>query len=272
LRDVRSFARQVFSLRSYGKLIRRDRLSPRGRQFSHHTFDAAEDLERLGTADRFFAWALESFEPHLTGTVLEVGAGLGTITRKLVEARPDLSIVALEPAGNVFPDLAAYAAVSYRVSAYQSTTAEYVARTQAALFDTVLYLNVLEHIEDETAELRLAYQALRPGGVLLVFGPALEWLYSELDYNAGHYRRYNIKALRQTVQAAGFEVISLRYFDVLGVLPYLLVYRLMRRPAISGSTMWGYDRVLVPVSRLIQRLLRNPPLGKNVILVARKRV
>jgi hypothetical protein len=65
-------------------------------------------------------------------------------------------------------------------------------------------------------------------------------------------------------------MVSLRYFDVLGVLPYLVAYRLLRRPAISGSTMWGYDRLLVPVSQLLQRVVRRPPLGKNVILVASK--
>ena len=268
--DIVSFARQVLRLRRFASGVRRQRLSPPGRQFSTDTFEAAEDLERLGTADRFFDWTLEAFEPYLNGTVLEVGAGLGTITRKLVEARPDMSVVALEPAGNVFSDLASYAAVAPRVMAHQQTTEEFLASSDPQPFDAVLYLNVLEHIEDERLELRLAAQALRPGGALLVFGPALEWLYSELDFNAGHYRRYSVKGLERVVREAGFEVEYLCYFDVLGVLPYFLVYRLLRRPGISGSTMWAYDRLLVPTSRLIQRILRRPGLGKNVILVARK--
>jgi hypothetical protein len=117
----------------------------------------------------------------------------------------------------------------------------------------------------------LAAAALGPGGVLLVFGPALEWLYGELDYRAGHDRRYSVASLREVASAAGFEIVSLAYFDVLGVLPYLVADRVLRRPAIRGSTMWGDDRLLVPVSRLIQRAMPRPPLGKNVILVARKR-
>ncbi|HEY3033516.1 MAG TPA: hypothetical protein VGJ54_02495, partial [Streptosporangiaceae bacterium] len=120
------------------------------------------------------------------------------------------------------------------------------------------------------AELRLATAALRPGGAVLVFGPALEWLYSELDYKAGHYRRYGVRRLRRLAAGAGLEVVSARYFDVLGVLPYLVVYRLLRQQDITGSTMWAYDRVAVPLSRWIQRLLPDPPLGKNVVLVARK--
>jgi hypothetical protein len=103
-----------------------------------------------------------------------------------------------------------------------------------------------------------------------VFGPALEWLYSELDYRAGHYRRYSLRRLRDLAAAAGLEVVSARYFDVLGVLPYLIVYRLLRHDDITGSTMWAYDRVAVPLSRWIQRTLPQPPVGKNVVLVARK--
>jgi SAM-dependent methyltransferase len=208
------------------------------------------------------------FDPYLRGRVLEVGAGLGTITRMLVDRYPDLSIVALEPAGNVFADLESYAALTPRVAACRQTLAEYDAGDD---FDAVIYLNVLEHIDDDVRELRLAARVLRPGGALLVFGPALEWLYSELDYRAGHYRRYTLRRLRTLATAAGFEVVSARYFDMLGVLPYLVVYRLSRHDDISGSTLWGYDRVVVPLSRLIQRVLRNPPLGKNVIMIAVKR-
>jgi SAM-dependent methyltransferase len=268
-REVASFASQLLPLRRYSGRLRLERLSPSGRRFTDRTFGAAGDLERLGAADHFFSWALEEFEPFLRGRVLEVGAGMGTITRRLVELDPELSIVALEPAGNVFGDLASFAALTPRVSAAQQTLAEYLT-TPEEPFDAVVYLNVLEHVEDDAVELRLAAAALRPGGALLVFGPALEWLYSELDYKAGHYRRYSVARLRRLARAAGFEILSLRYFDVVGVLPYLVAYRLLRRPAISGSTLWGYDRLLVPVSRQLQRALPRPPLGKNLVLVARK--
>jgi hypothetical protein len=72
-------------------------------------------------------------------------------------------------------------------------------------------------------------------------------------------------------ERAGFEPVTATYFDLLGVLPYWLVYRVLGRTRIAGSTLWGYDRVLVPVSRGLQVLLRRPPVGKNVLLVAIRR-
>jgi 2-polyprenyl-3-methyl-5-hydroxy-6-metoxy-1,4-benzoquinol methylase len=267
--DVASFLRYLARLRTEVRTVRRHRLSPQGRSFTAHDFGAAGDLERLGTADRFFGWTLDHFQPYLKGRLLEVGAGLGTITRKLVKADPEVSIVALEPAENLIGELHAYASVTPRVTASHLTSAEYLG-TDREPFDAVLYLNVLEHIEHDVRELRTVAAALRPGGYVLVFGPGLDWLYSELDYNAGHYRRYTVDSLRQVATEAGLEVVSVQYLDMLGVLPYFLVYRVMRRQAISGSTMWGYDKVLVPLSRTLQWFVRQPPFGKNVIMVARK--
>jgi hypothetical protein len=120
------------------------------------------------------------------------------------------------------------------------------------------------------AELRTAASGLVPGGHVLVFGPAMGWLYSDLDYNAGHYRRYTVASLRRAAVEAGLEIVQIKYLDMLGVLPYWLVYRVMRRQSISGSSMWAYDKVLVPLSRFLQWILPRPPLGKNVIMVARK--
>ena len=267
--DVAWFSRQLLALRGEVGQTRRHRLSSAGRSFSDEHFGAAQDLERLGTAKRFFDWVLDEFDPYLRGRLLEVGAGIGTITRKLIDRYPELSVVALEPAGNVFADLESYAALTPRVTAHRQTLAEHDPK-EADRFDAVLYLNVLEHIADDEQELRLAARALRPGGALLMFGPALEWLYSELDYRAGHYRRYSLRRLRALVSAAGLTVVSARYFDVFGVLPYLVVYRLSRHDDIAGSTLWGYDRVVVPLSRLLQRAVPHPPVGKNVILVAVK--
>jgi 2-polyprenyl-3-methyl-5-hydroxy-6-metoxy-1,4-benzoquinol methylase len=268
--DVAGFAGQLLALRRQVDRTRQRRLSAGGRRFTDDHFGAAQDLERLGTAKRFFDWVLDVFDPYLQGRILEVGAGLGTITRKLVDRYPGLSIVALEPAGNVFADLASYAALTPRVTASRQTLAEYEPGPGEA-FDAVVYINVLEHIADDTQELQLAAKRLRPGGALLMFGPALEWLYSELDYRAGHYRRYSLRRLRALATSAGFEVVSARYFDVLGVAPYFVVYRWLRHDDISGSTLWGYDRVVVPLSQLLQRVLPHPPVGKNVILIAVKR-
>jgi SAM-dependent methyltransferase len=267
--DVARFARHLLALRPQVDRTRQRRLSAPGRSFTNERFAAADDLERLGTARHFFGWVLDEFDPYLKGRVLEVGAGLGMITRNLVDRYPDVSIVALEPAENVFPDLESFAALEPRVTAHRRTLADHQPAPDER-FDAVIYLNVLEHIDDDAGELRLAARALRPGGALLVFGPALGWLYSELDYRAGHYRRYSVRQLRRLVTEAGLELVSVRYFDILGVPPYLLVYKLLRHDDITGSTLWGYDRVVVPISRSLQRVLRHPPLGKNVILIARK--
>jgi len=269
LRDAGDFAAHLGALRGSVDSTRQRRLSPAGRTFHDHHFGAADDLERLGTAHHFFGWVLDELGPHLGGRLLDVGAGAGTITRKLAERYPDCRLVALEPADNMVSALAAYAALSERVTVRQQTLARYVEHG-AGDFDAVLYLNVLEHIEDDAAEVRLAAEVLRPGGALLVFGPGLEALYSDLDFKAGHYRRYSPDQLRRLAEQAGLVVQRACYFDLLGVPPYYVVYRLLRQTEISGSTMWGYDWVVVPASRLLQRMLVRPPAGKNVMLVATK--
>jgi SAM-dependent methyltransferase len=266
--DIGEFGAHLVALRRQMQGIRDRRLSPAGRAFDVDHFGADDDLECLAASKYFFDWVLAEFEPYLHGRVLEVGAGTGTITRKLVERFPDVSVVALEPADNMFAGLEAYAALTDRLVARQETLAGYSGHDAA--FDAVLYVNVLEHIADDERELRLAADALRPGGALLIFGPALEALYGDLDHKAGHYRRYSLGRLRRIVEGAGLRVTLLRYFDVLGVVPYLIVYRWLHHSTISSSTIWGYDRVIVPVSRVMQRILRSPPVGKNVILVAHR--
>jgi SAM-dependent methyltransferase len=269
LGDVSQFVRHLRGLRRAVESTRQRRLSPIGRTFDDEHFGAADDIEQLATTKHFFDWVLDEFEPYLVGRVLEVGAGTGTITRKLVERYPEITVTALEPADNMIGDLQSYAALNPRVEVHRQTLADFVAPTGG--FDAAIYLNVLEHIGDDRGELARAAAALRPGGALLVFGPAHEWLYSDLDYKAGHYRRYTVKGLRSVVTTAGFDVVSVRYFDVFGVPPYWFVYRLLRHNDIPGSTMWMYDRVVIPTSRALQFVLRRPPFGKNVILVARKR-
>ena len=96
-------------------------------------------------------------------------------------------------------------------------------------------------------------------------------LYGSLDYKSGHHRRYDKAGLRQVIADAGFEIVELRYIEVAGVLPYWLMYRVLNRQSLSAMSSGVFDRVVVPVSKLMQGLVPNPPFGKNLLAIARRR-
>ena len=105
VRDVAQFLRHLGGLRRAVDRTRTARLAPSGRTFDDEHFGAADDIEQLGTANHFFNWVLDEFHPYLRGRVLEVGAGTGTITRKLVERYSQINVTALEPAENMIGEL-----------------------------------------------------------------------------------------------------------------------------------------------------------------------
>src|SRR4029078_691431 len=129
---------------------------------------------------------------------------------KLILASGPTRLVAFEPSTNLFPKLVQAMAAEPPCVPVN----DYLLPARAAGCDSVAYVNVLEHIENDASELRLAYECLRPQGHLLVFVPALSWLYSDFDRSIGHFRRYTKRGLRKMVAEAGFELVSLRYFDL----------------------------------------------------------
>jgi SAM-dependent methyltransferase len=223
-----------------------------------------KDLEAMSFAANYHRWIVDTFAPYLRGDVAEVGAGMGSVSGLLLET-PLQRLHAFEPSPGMFAHLAVRLASEPRAIAIKGF---FGAGNPGAMFDTVAYINVLEHIEEDRAELARAHASLRPGGHLLVFVPALAWLYSDFDRRIGHFRRYSKRGLVDTVRSAGFEVIEARYFDVAGILPWYLNFVLLRRPMGAGSVAL-YDRLVVPPMRRIEAFVA-PPLGKNLLLVARK--
>ena len=230
-----------------------------------------DELVQLSDAERFFGWIVDEFGPAIGPRTLEVGAGLGTVSRTIASRHPGVSVLALEPAANVFPGLSGVAQQHDRIAARQITSSALLAEGPEP-FDTAVYVNVLEHIEDDVGEMGIALQLLRPGGHLCALVPAMPGLYSRIDHKSGHYRRYTRDALRRKVTAAGFSIEKLEYFDVASIVPYWLVYRVLGVENLGGTTNSLFDNVLVPVSMGAQRLLRHPPIGKNLLLVARRPV
>lgn len=224
----------------------------------------------MAFAPNYHGWILDRFRPHLGRRVAEIGAGTGNFARLLLRERIDrlhlvepstamfqhLSVVARgEPAGRVVLHNAAFLAVAQQL--------------RAAQVDSILYVNVLEHIEADERELRGMCEALPRGGRIFVFVPALPFLFGSHDRAVGHVRRYWRGELVAKCRAAGFAVLHAGYFDAAGILPWWIKYRLLQSTRMEAGAVRLYDQLVVPIASRLEAWL-PPPLGKNIILVAEK--
>ena len=225
-----------------------------------------QDLEALGDMKRYRAWILGYFERHLRGRVLEVGAGTGSIAECYLDRVESALLV--EVAHNLCETLRARFGARRGVSVHEGTIESVSAAPES--FDAAVLVNVLEHIPDDAGALGALHRLVRPGGALLVFVPALQAIYGTLDARVGHVRRYERRALESLVRASGFEVETLRWFDVVGVAPWFVAGRVVRQRDFSRAQGLIYDRLVVPwLSRVESRI--EPPFGKNLLCVARRR-
>lgn len=222
----------------------------------------------MSFAGNYYRWILRYFQPFVGSQILEVGAGSGNFSDFLLEFNPG-QLVCLEPSENMFPMLQRRLQVLPNVHTRQSYLSE-VCSDMEGCFDTVVYVNVLEHVPDDLAEVRLALGALKHGGHLLVFVPALPWLFGSADKHFGHYRRYTRESLQGLFSGLEVEVRACRYFDILGTLPWWVSFVLLRLQTMRPGVVNLYDRFVVPIaSRMESRFA--PPFGKNLLLAVRKR-
>ncbi len=225
------------------------------------------ELELFAAATNWKSYLSRQLQGFLGDRVLEVGAGLGTTTLNLCR-RPHRRWVCLEP------DPAMTATLQgKRESGELPACCEVRAGTLADLpadekFDSIIYIDVLEHIEDDRAELQRAAEHLGPGGRIVVLAPAHQTLYSPFDKSIGHFRRYN----RQMLSAAapdGLPCERLKYLDTVGLLASLGNRYLLGSGMPTPRQIWTWDKLMVPVSRLIDPLLCYS-LGKSILGVWRK--
>ena len=148
-------------------------------------------------------WMFEAVRGHLRPTVVEVGAGLGNITQFLLGAE---RLVCLEPFGPYRQYLATRFAKHPNVEVYPYRIEDCPnAEVAAGAFDSVVCLNVLEHLADDGEALRRMRLLLRPGGRVVVVAPALPALFGQMDRALGHLRRYTLRSLRRAFRAAGLK-------------------------------------------------------------------
>lgn len=227
---------------------------------------ASDELDAMVEARRYYASIMRYFRPHVGRRVMEVGAGVGTFAAHLraVPAVERLRLV--EPAVNNLDPLRDRFRGDAAVEVLPGYLEEHVI---PASLDTVVAVNVLEHVEDDVAFLKQAHASLVPGGHLLLFVPALQAIYGSLDRAFEHHRRYDKPMLRQRLHEAGFRIDELRYSNLIGVLGWFVAGRVLRKSSIGVRDVRLYDRLVVPWLSRIERHVA-PPLGQSLIAIATK--
>lgn len=194
--------------------------------------------------------------PYLKGDVLEVGAGSGATTQVLRD--PDTNTwTCLEPDNGLASQLAT---ALPDVELFKGTVEDLPCKRA---FDVIVYIDVLEHIENDAKEIEAVVKHLRPKGFLVILSPAHQWLFSAFDQSIGHIKRYNKKTLRKAVPST-FTCQKIFYIDSFGLVTSLANKLLLRQslPTYKQITFW--DRYLIPLSRIIDPLL-GFRLGKSIV-------
>ena len=230
-----------------------------------------KDLEAMSFADSYHRWILDLMRPYVGRNMVEVGAGTGSFSELLLTLEPD-SLAMVEPS-DMFNELQENISsrpnlprVAFHHDVFSNVADEIAS---AGPPDSIVYINVLEHIENDLDELRIVHRTLKPGGHLIVFVPALPLLFSKFDRSLGHFRRYRKSELRSRLEEAGFRMKDLRWFDMLGILPWLVKYRIAGSTSMEPGAVHLYDRLAVPVIKRAESLIA-PPVGKNLFAVVEK--
>lgn len=221
----------------------------------------------MALATNYADWIVQKFAPFLTGHGAEIGAGIGTISRKIVDMVDSLTLV--EPAPNLAGELALNFGNDKTVSVDPRKLEDWINDAPENFYDSILMVNVLEHIEDDKNILSALHEKLAAGGHLMIFVPAMPFLYSKIDKLHGHFRRYERAGLGGVLKEAGFELKHIEYFDALGVVPWYLVNTLGGATDFNPHAIKIYDSVGVPITKFFESVV-SFPFGKNVVAVARK--
>jgi SAM-dependent methyltransferase len=223
---------------------------------------------RLGgtAAPRYRAWQIELVRPHLGRSSMEIGAGMGHFSAELAKLGLDRLVLA---------DTEQYALNGLR-ERYAGRDDIEVAELElpgpvsvGEPLDSIVAMNVIEHIDDDVAAMRDLSAALVPGGRLVIWVPGYPQLYGDFDRKVGHFRRHTPDTMRAHVEQAGLQVALCKPVNLLGGISWYLAVRRGGVGYPKPALVWAFDNIAIPATKLLERAVR-PPLGQTVFCVAVK--
>jgi len=233
---------------------------------------AADDLETMSEAIRYQAHVFGLVRPHLGTHVLEVGCGIGTMSRQILETSDRLRLVCIEPNANCAwragEELRGEERVTIRTCHLEECDR---GELRGERFDTIVCVNVLEHIEDDVQALAIFREVVAAtGGRVLIFVPAMQRIYGPHDAALGHHRRYSRRSLTAAFAAAGLDVVTMKYTNPIGLLGWMYNLYVTGNTEHTSGQVRLFDRFVAPWALPLERLV-SPPIGLSLFAVGRAR-
>ena len=225
-----------------------------------------ETLKVIANANAFNKWMYETIAPFCQGNILEIGSGIGNISKFFLEHGASIT---LSDTDNFYVQKLKDQFPSINILSIDLEHPLFVNEYKKILnqYDTVFLLNVLEHINNDETAIRNCYHLLKDGGNLVILTPAYPGLYSKIDKGLHHYRRYTRKSLTGIIIKNHFIVKKLFHFNALGAAGWLYA-KLFGMKKIPSGEMKLFNK-LTGVAKFFDKLLRNS-LGLSIIIVAGK--
>lgn len=224
-----------------------------------------EELDLFAGATNWKSYFGKVIGPLIFGNVLEVGSGIGSTSQILCNSS-QTSWTCLEPDRKLIGRINERFSVLPLPIPSRIVEGDIHQAPDDVRFDTILYIDVLEHISDDQNELRSASALLNERGRLIVLSPAHEWLYTAFDDAVGHCRRYSKRMLRELAQPAGLEVEKIFYLDCAGLLASAANRLMLRSSMPTAAQLRIWDKGLIPISRVFDPLTFGH-VGKSVVAV-----
>ncbi len=224
---------------------------------------ASDTLESMSQAIWYNQWTLKLFIKYLRGSILEVGCGIGNFTKTLTKYGQVTSI----DINKDYLDSTKQLVKGKALIGYGNIEkGDYFFKDKK--FDTVICLNVLEHIKDDQKVLKNLNKLIRTGGLLILLVPAHKSLFSEIDKAIGHYRRYHKDKLLKDIKHAGFNILKSRRLNFLGAIGWFWAGKILRQKTVDIKNIKIFN-LFAPIFLSLEGLL-EPPIGTSLLIIAKK--
>ena len=225
---------------------------------------SGKTLESMSQAIWYNRWTLQKFAGLIKGDILEVGCGIGNFTKSLTKYG---KVTAIDINNDYLEQAKKKVAGKAQIGFGDIEKGNYFFKGK--VFDTIVCINVLEHIKDDVMALKNIYKLLKPNGTLILHVPAHPFLYGSIDGSIGHFRRYEKEKLVDSIRRSGFEIDKIKRLNFIGAVGWFIVNKLFRDKQVKETKITIFN-LIAPIFLSLENIF-EPSFGTSILVIASKK-